>query len=165
MYISRKISISQIVMKMLKFGVKKLPPSWLKVWQTNFTFWNIFCTRTECWLPLNYIWMQRNVGAAKKIFQFQRERERERGTTLLINQIVLIFHLKFLLSASHEALTCKILSWTTLATLSWHHLSFWKTVLCGAEGNEDQFMWNCINILEKHFSSKVQGETYYCAIK
>ena len=78
--------------------------------------------------------MQRNVGAAKKYFN-SREREREREvTTLLINQIVLIFQLKFLLSASHEALTCKILSWTTLATLSWHHLSFWKTLLWSAEG-------------------------------
>ena len=70
--------------------------------------------------------MQRNVGAAKKYFN---SRGRERGTTLLINQIVLIFQLKFLLSASHEALTCKILCWTALAImLSWHHLSYWKTV-------------------------------------
>ena len=154
MEISRKISISQIVMKMLKFGVKKLPRSWLKVWQTNFTFLDIFCTRTECWLPLNYIWMQRNVGAAKKYFN---SREREGGTTLLINQIVLIFQLKFLLSASHEALTCKILSWTTLATLSWHHLSYWKCRR--SRGNEDQIKWNCINISQKQSNSKVQRET------
>ena len=91
----------------------------------------------------------------QKIFQFQRERER--GTTLLINQIVLIFQLKFLLSASHEALTCKILSWTTLATLSWHHLSYWKCRR--SRGNEDQIKWNCINISQKQSNSKVQKET------
>ena len=93
--------------------------------------------------------MQSNVGAAKKYFN---SIERERGTTLLINQIVLIFHLKFLLSASHEALTCKILSWTTLATLSWHHLSFWKTLLWSAEGKTKISLCEIVLIFQKNTS-------------